>query len=58
MLFLQLLGLPFALWRTFRIEARFGFNRISPALFAVDFVKQLLLGLLLGAPAASSPRWR
>jgi STE24 endopeptidase len=47
---LQLLGLPFALWRTFRIEAQFGFNRISPGLFALDLVKRLLLGLALGAP--------
>jgi STE24 endopeptidase len=52
LLFLQLLGLPFALWRTFRIEARFGFNRMSPRLFAVDLCKQLLLGVLLGAPLA------
>jgi STE24 endopeptidase len=50
LLILQLLGLPFALWRTFRIEARFGFNRISPALFTLDFAKRLLLGLVLGAP--------
>jgi STE24 endopeptidase len=50
LLILQLLGLPFALWRTFRIEARFGFNRISPALFALDFAKRLLLGLVLGTP--------
>jgi STE24 endopeptidase len=47
---LQLLGLPFALWRTFRIEARFGFNRITPALFALDLVKRLLLGVAIGAP--------
>jgi STE24 endopeptidase len=47
---LSLLGLPFTLWRTFRIEARFGFNRISAALFAADLAKRLLLGLLLGAP--------
>ena len=52
MLFLQLLGLPFALWRTFRIEAQFGFNKTTPRLFAVDLGKQLLLGLLLGAPLA------
>ena len=49
-LFLQLLGLPFALWRTFRIEAHFGFNRISPRLFPADLAKRLLLGLALGAP--------
>jgi STE24 endopeptidase len=50
MLLLQLVGLPFSLWRTFKIEARFGFNRVSPRLYAVDFAKQLLLGVLLGGP--------
>jgi STE24 endopeptidase len=50
LLFLQLLGLPFSLWRTFRIEARFGFNRMSPRLFALDLAKRLLLGLILGGP--------
>ena len=50
LLLLQLAGVPFALWRTFGIEARFGFNRISPRLFALDFAKRLLLGLLLGGP--------
>jgi STE24 endopeptidase len=50
LLALQILGLPFAVWRTFRIEARFGFNRTSPGLFALDSLKRLLLGLSLGAP--------
>jgi STE24 endopeptidase len=47
---LQLVGLPFSLWRTFRIEARFGFNRVSPRLYVLDFIKQLLLTALLGGP--------
>jgi STE24 endopeptidase len=47
---LQMLGLPFALWRTFHIEARFGFNRITPWLYVVDLAKQWTLGLALGAP--------
>jgi STE24 endopeptidase len=50
LLLLQLVGLPFSLWRTFKIEARFGFNRVSPRLYAVDAVKQLALAVLLGAP--------
>jgi STE24 endopeptidase len=50
LLLLQLIGLPFSLWRTFAIEARFGFNRTSPRLYAVDFAKQLLLSALLGGP--------
>jgi STE24 endopeptidase len=47
---LQLLGSPVALWRTFVLEARFGFNRMSPLLFAIDTAKGLLLGLALGVP--------
>ncbi|HEX4150659.1 MAG TPA: M48 family metallopeptidase [Steroidobacteraceae bacterium] len=50
LLLMSLLGLPFTLWRTFRVEARFGFNRVTPALFAMDLAKRLLLGFVLGAP--------
>jgi STE24 endopeptidase len=56
-LLLQILGLPLTLWRTFRIEARFGFNRISPWLFAVDAAKGMLLGLVLGAPLVLATLW-
>jgi STE24 endopeptidase len=44
------IGLPLSLYRTFWIEARFGFNRTTPKLFIVDLFKQLALGLLLGIP--------
>ena len=47
---LQLVGLPFSLWRTFRVEARFGFNRTTPRLFALDLLKQWVLGFAIGAP--------
>jgi STE24 endopeptidase len=50
LLLLQLIGLPFSVWRTFKIEARFGFNRVSPRLYAVDLAKQWLLAMLLGGP--------
>lgn len=45
------LGLPFALWRTFRLEARFGFNRLTPRLFVIDRLKSLLLAAAIGIPA-------
>jgi STE24 endopeptidase len=45
-----IIDLPFSLWRTFRIEARFGFNRTTPALFVADLAKSCLLGLLIGGP--------
>jgi STE24 endopeptidase len=47
---LQLAGLPFAIFRTFKVEAGFGFNRSSPAMFATDWLKSLGLNLLLGIP--------
>jgi STE24 endopeptidase len=50
LLLLQMVGLPFALWKTFKIEARFGFNKMSIRLFAVDYAKRLLLGAVLGGP--------
>ena len=46
----QLFGVPFALYRVFKIEARFGFNRTTPGLFATDFLKQMLLAAALGGP--------
>jgi STE24 endopeptidase len=47
---ISIVGLPLAWWRTFGIEARFGFNRMTPQLFIADLLKSLLLGFLLGAP--------
>jgi len=47
---LQVLGLPFALWRTFKLEAKFGFNRTTARTFAMDLLKSLLLGIALGGP--------
>jgi STE24 endopeptidase len=47
---IQLVNLPFSLWRTFRLEARFGFNRTTPALFLADLGKSLALAVLIGTP--------
>ncbi len=51
------LGLPFTLWRQFRLEARFGFNRMTPALFVADVAKGIALGLVLGLPLAAAVLW-
>ncbi len=45
-----LFHLPFTLVRTFRLEARFGFNRTTPALFLLDQVKAIALQLVLAVP--------
>jgi len=49
-LLVSLIGLPLSVWRTFGVEARFGFNRTTAGLFIADLFKGLLLGLVLGGP--------
>ncbi|HEY0768385.1 MAG TPA: M48 family metallopeptidase [Steroidobacteraceae bacterium] len=49
-LLIQLVNLPFSVWRTFWLEARFGFNRTTARLFLADLGKSLALALLLGGP--------
>src|ERR1700716_1319154 len=48
---------PFSLYRTFVIEARFGFNRMSLALFIADLAKLAALGALIGIPLAFVVLW-
>lgn len=51
------IGLPFAVYNKFRLEQRFGFNRVTPRLFVMDCIKTLLLSLLFGAPLAAAVLW-
>ena len=44
------LALPFRVYSTFVIEARFDFNRMKPGTFAADLAKGLVLTVLLGGP--------
>jgi STE24 endopeptidase len=53
----SLLELPFAIYRTFVIEQRFGFNRTTPAVFISDQIKHLLVLLILGVPLATLVLW-
>jgi STE24 endopeptidase len=46
----MLLGLPWALYSTFVLEEKFGFNRTTWKLFFIDRVKGLVLGALIGVP--------
>lgn len=50
MLIGSLLDLPFSIYRTFVIEARYDFNRMSPGLFIMDLIKGMLLTLAIGTP--------
>ena len=54
---LSAVELPLALYRTFVIEARFGFNRITPRLFLADLAKQAVLAAALGIPLVLLVLW-
>jgi len=56
-LLFALFDLPFGIWRTFRIEARFGFNRATPALFAADHLKGLVIAAVLLGPLVALLLW-
>ncbi len=53
----SLLETPFNLYRTFVIEARYGFNKTTLALYLTDAFKGLLLGATLGMPLLYGVLW-
>ncbi|MFQ5843768.1 MAG: M48 family metallopeptidase [Planctomycetota bacterium] len=53
----SLLALPRAVYRTFKVEERFGFNRTTPKLFVVDFLKETMLLVLIATPLAVIALW-
>ncbi len=51
------LGMPFALYRQFKLEAHFGFNRMTLKMFMSDTIKEVMLGALLGIPLMAAILW-
>src|SRR5690606_2354463 len=45
-----LVSLPLDYYRQFSLEARFGFNKMTPSLFFSDLVKSTLLSIAIGLP--------
>jgi STE24 endopeptidase len=52
-----IINMPMSLYRTFGIEARFGFNQMTAKLFVVDLLKQTLLGAAIGVPLILAALW-
>lgn len=46
----MILTWPFALYRCFRLEARFGFNNMTAKVFMMDQLKGILLAVIIGFP--------
>ena len=57
LLVMALLDMPMDIYRTFVIEAKFGFNRMTPALYLSDTIKQGVISLLLGTPIIAILLW-
>ena len=52
-----LLELPLTWYRVFRLEERFGFNRMTPKLWIMDGLKGIGVGLVIGLPVAAVVIW-
>ena len=55
--FTTLVELPLGLYRTFRIEERFGFNKMTARLYWIDFAKSAALAAAFGLPLAACVLW-
>jgi len=51
------LALPLAWYRTFVIEQRFGFNRMTLKIWIADVIKGALVGAVLGVPLVTLVLW-
>jgi STE24 endopeptidase len=52
-----LVELPFDLYRTFTLEARFGFNRMTWAMYLTDTGKGALVAIVIGTPLLLAVLW-
>ena len=57
MLISALIDIPFEYYKTFTVDERFGFNKMTQAMFFGDLVKHSLVGLALGLPILFAALW-
>ena len=56
-IFYGIVSLPFSWWQTFRIEERFGFNRMTLGLWLTDLAKGVAVAVVLGLPLLVLVLW-
>ena len=54
---MAILELPLSLFKIFKIEQSFGFNKMTPKIFFVDLLKNTIVGFLIGAPILLFVLW-
>ena len=52
-----LIDLPVSLYQTFVVEQRFGFNKMTAALWLTDLFKSTLVSIVIGVPLAALVLW-
>ena len=52
-----LIDLPFSLYKTFRLEESFGFNKMTARLWLADLLKSTLVGAIIGLPIVALILW-
>lgn len=57
MLVSSLIDLPFEYYKTFVVDEKFGFNKMTPTMFFSDLIKQSIVGIILGAPILFAALW-
>ena len=53
----SLVDLPFSWYRTFNIEGRFGFNRMTPSMWVADLAKTAAVSTAFGLPLVLAVLW-
>ncbi len=54
---MAILDLPMSIFRTFKLEQSFGFNKMTPKIFIMDIVKNAIVGLIIGTPLILLVLW-
>ncbi len=54
---MSILDLPMSAYRTFHIEQKFGFNKMTPGIFIMDILKNTVVGFLIGVPLLVLVLW-
>ncbi len=54
---ISIAGIPLSYYSTFVIEEKYGFNKMTPAMFFSDLVKHAVLSLILGVPLLFCILW-
>ena len=57
MLVSALIDIPFEYYKTFNVDEKFGFNKMTKNMFFSDLVKHSILGIALGAPILFAALW-